>query len=180
MIFQYLGYQGHPLLRAIGILPVLLLAIQINTPFSTSLAAEPDSTPVYITFDEKSFATLKALPQDQPLDLLNMIRFRDVAQYPDGSEFAGQGWSGVEAYSEYSRRIAPLVDPNSRESAYGAMPLLTIVGPDHEQWDRVFVVRWASTAAFLNLIESEEYQRASVHRTAAVADSRAIGLLPPR
>ena len=40
------------------------------------------------------------------------------------------------------------------------------------------LVRYPSTTAFLSMLADPEYQAATVHRSAALADSRLIGTTP--
>ncbi len=121
---------------------------------------------------------LRDMDQKAPIDMLNMLRFRDRAEYADDSEFSQRGWSGAEAYAEYGRRIRNIGGPPQRTIAYQGGPQLTLIGPETEQWDAIFVVRWNSVADFLELINDPDYAKESSHRTAAVADSRLVALMP--
>ena len=56
---------------------------------------------------------------------------------------------------------------------------VALIAPEGEQWDELLLVRYPSKAAFLGMLADPEYRAATVHRTAALADSRLIGCLPP-
>jgi hypothetical protein len=53
-------------------------------------------------------------------------------------------------------------------------PEQVVIGPPDERWHIVFVARYPSAAAFLEMVSDDEYRVAVVHRQAAVADSRLI------
>jgi hypothetical protein len=134
----------------------------------------------YISPDEKATEAFAALPQDQPFDMLNMIKFKDVADYAADSGFADKGWTGAEAYAEYGRHSGPIAQRMGATTAYGGAPQLTMIGPDSEQWDAIFVVRYPNAAAFFGLVTDAEYLKHAFHRSAAVEDSRLVRIaLPP-
>ena len=56
---------------------------------------------------------------------------------------------------------------------------VALIAPAGEQWDELLLVRYPLKAAFLGMLADPEYRAATVHRTAALADSRLIGCLPP-
>ena len=53
-----------------------------------------------------------------------------------------------------------------------------LIGPSDEAWDAVFIARYPSAGAFLSMVTDPEYQRAVVHRQAAVLTSRLIRCAP--
>jgi len=127
---------------------------------------------VYINASEEAAAAMLEFPQDQPVDMLNMIRFKQKAEYPVDSAFAQKNWSGQQAYAEYGRHTSPIIAKLGSKVEYNGVPQLTVVGPDSEKWDAIFVVRYPNIVAFLSLINDAEYQKHVFHRSAAVADSR--------
>ena len=128
----------------------------------------------------ESFEIFKALPRDEPLEMLNLIRFNDEAAYAEGSEFATKGWSGEQAYAEYSRLSTPFATGVGGKPIYIGVPQLMLIGPPHETWDAAFIIEYPDFAAFLSFVNNPEYQKHAFHRSAAVADSRLIRLaLPP-
>ena len=55
----------------------------------------------YIDPSPVNFQAFKDLPRDQPIHMLNLLQFRDFAEYPEGHEHSDKGWSGKRAYQEY-------------------------------------------------------------------------------
>ncbi len=110
---------------------------------------------------------LSGMNLDQSMCMLNLIRFRDRAEYAPGS--SETPCAGAEAYDRYREQVSPLV------RAAGGAPMLSrlqgLVGSDDE-WDLCFAVYYPSIRAFLSMVNDPAYQAVSHHRAAAVADSR--------
>ena len=136
-------------------------------------------TDVFIDPGREAWEVFKSLPRDQPIHMLNLIRLRDRAAYPEGHPNHGKDISGREAYREYGRTIAPhLARLHSRQVWAGA-PQVMVTGPATEAWDLAFIVEYPGSQAFIDMVRDPDY-RANVvpHRTAAVADSRLLRLEP--
>ncbi|MDY6924700.1 MAG: DUF1330 domain-containing protein [Pseudomonadota bacterium] len=123
----------------------------------------------------EAMAAFRDLPLDQPIAMLNLLRFRDRAAYADDVDAAvPRDVSGAEAYAAYGRAAAaPFARAGGRQVWLGA-PRLTVIGPATEAWDLAFVAEYPSGEAFLGMLRDDEYRAAVVHRQAAVADSRLI------
>ena len=133
----------------------------------------------HIDPDRAAWEVFKALPTDQPIHMLNLIRLKTRAGYPTGHPDHGKNISGREAYREYGSAIAPhLARLNSRQVWAGA-PQVMVTGPASEAWDLAFIVEYPGSQAFIDMVRDPDY-RANVvpHRTAAVADSRLLRLAP--
>ena len=123
---------------------------------------------------------LAGLPQDAPIVMLNLLRFRDVARYADGDEAAGAPCSGREAYlKRYSRVSVRTIAAVGGSVVFGAEALASLIGSPGEAWHQVFLVRYPSVAAFAAMLAMPEYQAAVRHRTAALEDSRLVAMLAP-
>ena len=81
-------------------------ALAITAIAATTTHAD-DAKKTYVNSDPAAYQAMQALPGDETFHMLNMIRFRDKAEYPEDSEFAEKGWTGEEAYAEYTRRSSP-------------------------------------------------------------------------
>jgi len=57
-------------------------------------------------------------------------------------------------------------------------PKAVLLGPSQERWDLALLVRYPSKEAFLAMVSDPAYQAVTVHRTAALEDSRLIATLP--
>ncbi|MET0283735.1 MAG: DUF1330 domain-containing protein [Polyangiales bacterium] len=122
---------------------------------------------------EEQLAAFAVLRTAGPVHMLNMVRFRERAAYPDGRDA-----TGAEAYRLYMREAAPAFQRvGARQGWHGAF-VQTLIGPADERWDVVFVAEYPSADAFLAMLEDPSYRAALPHRRAAVLDSRLIRLSP--
>lgn len=122
----------------------------------------------------ETFANFKALDRDQPILMLNMLRFKDRATYPDDHPLAGKGLTGAEAYSEYGRTSGPIFSRVGGIIVWRGNFETTVIGPVEEYWDQVFIARYPTAHAFLEMVTDPEYRKAVVNRQAAVLTSRLL------
>ena len=115
---------------------------------------------------------LERVPDDQPIVMLNLLRYRERAEYPPG--FDASPCSGVEAYQRYGAVATQRVASVGGRVVWAGSAQATVIGPEDEQWDHVILVEYPSKQAFAAMIAQPEYQAASPHRTAALADSRLV------
>lgn len=129
----------------------------------------------YVDPGRENFARFKALPRDTPIHLLNMIRYRDVAAYPDGSQFAAQGWTGEQAFAEYFRLLLPRIAALGGGIVWEGRFEGVMTGPSEFEWDKVFVMGLPAASAFLALVTDPGYRsEVVIHRSAGVLDSRLV------
>ncbi|MEH6664370.1 MAG: DUF1330 domain-containing protein [Brevundimonas sp.] len=121
-----------------------------------------------------ALAAFRELPDDRPIMMLNLIRYRPRAIYPAAHPLIGEEISGKEAYARYRREAATPFARAGGEQIWAGLPELTVIGPRHENWDLAFIARYPSGAAFTAMLKDPEYQAAVPHRQAGVADSRLI------
>lgn len=119
----------------------------------------------------KRFA--EQMPTGEPILMLNLLRFNERALYPP--EQAEQSCSGVQAYARYGRTAIEKVRAAGGDVQIMAEARVSLIAPEGEHWDQVLLVRYPSPEAFLAMLADPEYRAATVHRTAALADSRLIG-----
>jgi uncharacterized protein (DUF1330 family) len=112
--------------------------------------------------------------------MLNLVAFRERAAYPSDHPHATSQLSGADAYKLYSEESAPVFQRVGGSIIWRARPQLVLIGPGDERWDAVFVARYPTAAAFLEMVTDDLYRRAVVHRQAAVATSRLIRTTPGR
>jgi len=124
------------------------------------------------------FGQFRGLSSPGPIQMLNLLRFRERAAYPEGHPQAAQGLSGAEAYRLYGREAAPVLQRVGGRQIILARPELTLIGPEDERWDLFFIAEYPSVDAFVTMIQDEAYRQAVVHRQAAVEDSRLIRMQP--
>ncbi len=119
-------------------------------------------------------ALFTAFPQGVPVVMLNLLRFRERAEYAPGSGEPPR--SGREAYAEYTKRAMEQVLAVGGRKIWGGTALHAVIGPQDEAWDEVFLIEYPSTAAFMDMVRAPQYQAFTHHRTAGLADSRLIAI----
>lgn len=101
--------------------------------------------------------TIAALPQDQPVIMLNLMKFR-----PESLDGDGSGW---DAYLRYSRMANKLIQERSGRIVWAGEVDGATLGPQvHGQWDFTALVSYPTAGTFLDMMQSEEYGKANVHR----------------
>lgn len=127
----------------------------------------------------EQFKAIYGLSGDQPAHMLNLLRFRDQAEYgPVDTELVNARLSGRDAYQRYSAEAEKIFRSVGGTQIWIGQPQATLIGPNDEPWSLAFVACYPSVQAFIDMVKNEEYQSATRHRTAALADSRLIVCSP--
>ena len=121
----------------------------------------------------EQFAEFREDTRPGPIHMLNLVRLRDKAAYPDGREASGE-----EAYRAYARESGPVFRRLGGRQYWIGRFEHTVISPATERWDRVFIAEYPSVEAFVQMIRDPQYREAVKHRQAAVLDSRLIRLEP--
>lgn len=132
----------------------------------------------FIDPDRAQFDAFKGLDRDHPIEMLNLVKFRETAAYPSDHSLSDQGLSGAEAYANYGQHSAPVLEKVGGEILWSGGFQTVLIGPSDEDWDAMFIARYPTAHAFLAMVSDPEYQRAVVHRQAAVETSRLIRCAP--
>ncbi len=124
------------------------------------------------------FDAFKALPRDRPIQMLNLIRLKPKAEYPQGHPDHGKNLSGLDAYRAYGRTSAGVFARVGGKQIWAGRPEAVVTGPADERWDLAFIAEYPSAAAFLAMVTDPEYREHVKHRQAGVEDSRLIRFAP--
>lgn len=133
---------------------------------------------VYIDPTKAGFKAFKDLPRDEPIHMLNLLLFRDDAEYPEGHEHHGNGWTGRRAYKEYGKTSGPIFRRVGGSIVWRGAFQAMVTGPETREWHDGFVAEYPNSGAFFEMIKDPDYQLAVVNRTAALADSRLVRFKP--
>lgn len=120
-----------------------------------------------------TFAAFRENDRPGPIHMLNLVRLRERAAYPDARVA-----SGAEAYAAYGRDSAPVFARLGGRIVWRGRFECMLIGPTEEKWDLCFIAEYPSVAAFVEMIRDPVYREAVKHRQAAVADSRLVRLAP--
>lgn len=129
----------------------------------------------YIDPTKEVFAQFRDMDRPGPIHMLNLVRLRERAAYPDGRQA-----TGAEAYAAYGRESGPVFARLGGRIVWQGSFELMLIGPSDgsERWDKCFIAEYPSVSAFVEMIRDPVYREAVKHRQAAVADSRLIRLKP--
>jgi len=106
---------------------------------------------------------LGELPDDGPVTMLNLMRFRERSL--DGN---GSGW---DAHLRYSALAIKLIKGHGGTIVWTGKAEAVALGKlDAPCWDYVALVCYPDRAAFLHMMTSAEYARANIERENGCAD----------
>jgi uncharacterized protein (DUF1330 family) len=132
----------------------------------------------YIDPDREAWEIFKGLPRDQPIQMLNLVRLKSLAEYPPGHPDHGKGLTGLDAYRAYGRTTAPIFARLGGRQIWAGKPQVMVTGPQAEAWDLAFIAEYPTSDAFMAMVRDPQYRQLVAHRTAGVADSRLLRLSP--
>jgi uncharacterized protein (DUF1330 family) len=113
-----------------------------------------------------------------PVVMLNLLRFREIADYAAAPDLAPeQPISGAVAYDLYVAHTLPWLERSGGAVLFEGTGGDVLVGPDGERWDRVMLIRQSSLDSFIAFTENAEYLAGLGHRRAALADSRLLPII---
>jgi uncharacterized protein (DUF1330 family) len=105
-----------------------------------------------------------------PIVMVNLLKFREQADYPVGG--SEPGCSGREAYARYEQAFRQTIDSVSRAEIIfrGSVNQVFIgqMNASSTDWDDVFVVRYPSREHFFEMMADPAYREALVHRSAGL------------
>lgn len=127
-------------------------------------------------FYESAKEILAGVREDTPIVMINLLRYREHAAYPAGSD--AERCSGRDAYRRYGQVSIGLITAVGGRVIWQGSPKAVLVGAPGEQWHKALLVSYPSKQAFIDMVSSPDYQAITVHRTAALEDSRLIATLP--
>jgi uncharacterized protein (DUF1330 family) len=122
---------------------------------------------------KQAFAEFRENDREGPIHMLNLVRLRAQARYPDGRQATGAG-----VYAAYGRGSGPVFARLGGKIVWRGRFEQMLIGPSDERWDHCFIAEYPSVSAFVEMIRDPLYREAVKHRQAAVEDSRLIRLAP--
>ncbi|MCA6109956.1 DUF1330 domain-containing protein [Bradyrhizobium cenepequi] len=94
---------------------------------------------------------LKALQPQEPVVMVNLMRFRERSLDGDGS-----GW---DAYLRYSALTVPMIKARGGTLLWTGNARTVALGrPDDNQWDYLALVYYPAVSAFIDMMTSADYE----------------------
>lgn len=114
---------------------------------------------------------------DGPVVMLNLLRFRDVADYTATPQLAPPSpITGEAAFQRYIEHTLPYLLESGGSIEFLGKGGDFLIGPPGERWDMAMLIRQRSVESFLAFAAHEAYLSGLGHRTAAIEDSRLLPL----
>ena len=103
---------------------------------------------------------------DGPIYMVNLLKYKDVAEYEDGRETA---LTGREAYQVYAVAVADLLVEFGGGMIFGGEVSRLMLGEVEDLWDEVAIAMYPSRNAMLEMMMSPTMQEIGQHRAAGLA-----------
>lgn len=123
---------------------------------------------------EAQVTAFLAASDDGPVHMVNLLKFKDKAEYPDGRETE---LSGRDAYMLYGGPMTELVMQAGGELKFSAEPNPFLVGSASEEWDLVAIMTYPSAKVMVEVTLSEQFKDIAIHRKAGLAGQLLIPCL---
>jgi uncharacterized protein (DUF1330 family) len=125
--------------------------------------------------DPEQIGTLQGSSAGGPIVMVNLLKFRDKARYPDGRDAE---LSGRAAYERYAIAVAKLVQASGGRVLFSGDVTFLTIGWVEQLWDEVALAQYPSRAAILQMAMSPAYQEIAVHREAGLEGQLNIETTP--
>jgi uncharacterized protein (DUF1330 family) len=100
-----------------------------------------------------------------PIFMVNLLKFKDKAEYEDGRPTT---LSGREAYNIYGRAVTELLPAFGGRAVFAADVTFLSLGRADELWDEIAIAAYPERGAMVRMSMSPEWREISVHRTAGL------------
>lgn len=108
-----------------------------------------------------------------PVSMVNLLKFKDKAEYADGRE---TDLSGAEAYALYGQDMTGWVTSKGGRLLFSGPAHHLVLGEADELWDQVAIMEYPSKEAFVQIVSAPEVAEWGVHRAAGLAGQLLIAV----
>ncbi len=102
---------------------------------------------------------------DGPIFMVNLLKFKEKAEYEDGR---ASDLSGRDAYMIYGRAVTDILPKFGGKAIFAGDVTFLSLGKAEELWDEVAIAMYPKRADMVRMSMSAEWQEAAVHRTAGL------------
>ncbi len=114
----------------------------------------------------QQIAALMAADDGKPIMMLNLLKFRERAEYKDGR---ADGGTGREAYMRYGLLMTEFVLSKGGRIQFTADVKSLVIGEVGELWDMAAIMEYPSAKAFVEIATSPQVAEFGLHREAGLA-----------
>ncbi len=113
---------------------------------------------------------------DGPICMVNLLKFKEHAEYEDGRE---TDLTGRQAYELYGRGVAALLPDYGGKIVFAGDVTFLMLGQVEELWDEIAIAQYPNRGALVAMSSSEEWRALAIHRTAGLAGQLNIETVAP-
>ena len=113
--------------------------------------------------------------QEGPVCMLNLLKFKEKAEYEDGRETS---LSGLEAYMLYGQKMQEIVKSGGGTFRYQGLCGQVLVGSGDLEFDVCAIVEYPSREEFVKIVSTPEVAEIGVHRKAGLQGQLLIATYP--
>ena len=129
----------------------------------------------YLVPTDEAARQLFSKPIKGELVMLNLLRFKKIADYNNAPQIAPQQpISGKEAFQLYIEQTLPLLKKSGGDILFLGKCDSFFIGPNDEKWDLMMLIKQKSLSDFLAFATNPLYLKIIGHREAAIIDSRLL------
>jgi uncharacterized protein (DUF1330 family) len=110
-----------------------------------------------------------------PIVMVNLLKFRAKAAYPDGRH---SDLTGREAYDLYASAMQRVTEARGGRVLFSGDVASLVIGEMDDLWDNCTLVEYPSPAAFAAIVTSPDVANIAVHRAAGLEGQLLIRLTP--
>ena len=103
---------------------------------------------------------------DEPIFMVNLLKFKEKAEYPDKRE---TNLTGREAYAIYGVEVVKHLEKVGGKPIFGSDVTRLMLGEVEELWDQVAIAMYPNRKAMLKMISDPDYIESAQHRVAGLA-----------
>jgi len=103
---------------------------------------------------------------NKPIVMVNLLKFKDKAEYKDGRATTDDGKT---AYNRYGADMLKFVTEHGGRLLFMGEVKSLVIGNVEEMWDVVALVEYPSSEAFVKIAMSPDVAKFGVHREAGLA-----------
>ena len=106
--------------------------------------------------NKAQFIELMEAPDEGPVVMLNLLKFKKQAEGSEGS--------GASEYGKYSDAAVQMVEARGGKVLWMGRADQILIGDPTEDWDSVALVQYPSRKDFVEMVSSPDYEKAHEHR----------------
>ena len=122
-----------------------------------------------LTVSRDQFKAFFDTDHGQPIFMVNLLKFKPEAEYPQDHKLHAKAMTGQEAYALYAEEVTKILRSFGGDIVFSGAVQRLVLGEIDELWDMVAIANYPSKKHMADMLVSETYQAIEVHRNAGLA-----------